>query len=297
MFEEYKIFHHKFVEWFRYYNHKISDELLSYQSALENLINYSDNDLKDLIQNSPYYKSTSEDIDWVSKVKMQGRVQKWVDHSISCTVNIPKEATEQLVGQIYMTAWESKCKGITIYRESSRDGILISTSKNKKIQNIRPDSIDAKVVRFMNGNEKWIAFIGMMNDRPYEIFSGLMDDDIKHLPKSITNGKIIRIKIDNDNKRYDFQYDVGFGYKNYLPNIGQSFNPEYYNYARFVSTLLREDIDLLKIINTLDGLDSGNLINVWNKGVSRALKSFIKDGTISMQNCEHCPGCGYSKCE
>lgn len=312
MFEEYTIFHHKFVDWYRITNksHINGGGEYTYEMALEDLSSISTDELTDLINSSPYSKSISENIDWTSKVKMQGRIQRWIDHSISSTTNLPKDATEELVNKVYMTAWEEGCKGCTVYRAGSRDGILLSTSKNKTPQSIRPDVIDAKVIRFINGKEKWIAFIGIVNGAPFELFTGAIDDDIKHLPKSITTGKIIRTIINNTEKRYDFQYDIGFGYKNHLPNIGLSFNPEYYNYARFVSTLLREGVDLVKIINTLDGLQSDDLINVWNKGVSRALKSFVQDGTVSSQTCEkcgsilvfengceHCHGCGYSKCD
>lgn len=305
LYEEYSVFHHKFINWFMSYSYIEEKELIDYQTAMDRLKSYSEEQLKELITKSPYYKSTSDDIDWISKVRMQGKIQKWVDHSISCTVNLPKGITEQVVNQVYMTAWESGCKGCTVFRTGSRDAILFSTSKNT-----RPNSLDARVIRFMNGSEKWIAFIGIMNERPFEVFGGHIDDDIKHLPKSIVNGKIVKVKNEDGTKRYDFQYDIGFGYRNCLPNIGQSFNPEYHNYARFVSTSLQEGVELLKIINTLDRLECGNVINPWNRGIARALRSFIDDGTKSTSiceycgstlvfegGCEHCPGCGWGKCD
>lgn len=312
MFEEYSVFHHKFIDWYRF--SKLSDENTkapSFIEAQEILSKLDDKQLNDLIKMSPYYRSTSADIDWVAKVRMQGEVQKWIDHSISCTVNLPKEVDEELVSKVYMTAWEAGCKGVTIYRDGSRDGVLISTNKAKRKSKKRPECLDAKVIRFINGRDSWIAFIGTLDGKPYEIFTGKVDDDIKYLPKSIESGKIIRVVQEGGGRRYDFQYEIGYGYVNVLPNIGLAFNPEYFNYARLVSALLREGVDLVTIINTIDDLQCGDLINVWNKGVSRALRTFIADGTKSGQKCDrcgselvyingctHCPGCGMGgKCD
>lgn len=317
MFEEYTVFHHKFVEWYRL-GYLENDPDITHEIALSTLQSMSDEQLTELISQSPYHKSTAEDIDWVDKVRMQGVIQKWIDHSISCTVNIPSDSTVELVNDIYMEAWKSGCKGATIYRDGSRDGVLISkdseskSKENSKITN-RPKEIEAVVTRFRNGNENWLAFIGLIDNKPWEIFTGKIDDDIKYLPKSITNGKIIKVDTVNEaeHHRYDFQYEIEHGYINTLPDIGNAFNPEYYNYARIVSAMLQEDVKLAKITAVLSKLKCGDTINAWNRGVVRALKKFIADGVKTGVKCEYCgaelvyyngcttcPGCGRGgKCD
>lgn len=313
MFEEYLVFHHKFIEWYRL--GYVPSYNLTYKEAQIELESRSYKELDELIKLSPYYKATAEDIDWVAKVEMQGKIQKWIDHSISCTVNVPKETSVELVNEIYKTAWESGCKGVTIYRDGSRDGVLIEAKKidDKPKVKARPDEIEAVVTRFRNGNENWLAFIGIIDGQPWEIFTGKIDDDIKHLPKSITIGKIKKAELpdDPDHHRYDFLYDIGHGYINALPDIGNAFNPEYYNYARTVSAMLQENVKIEKIVAVLNKLKCGDTINAWNRGVIRALKKFIENGVKSGSKCPHCgaelvyyngcttcPGCGQGgKCD
>jgi ribonucleoside-diphosphate reductase alpha chain len=315
MFEEYRVLHPKFIEWYSV------TKALPYEVAKEELSQLDDKTFQTYFESSPYYGSTAQDIDWVAKVKMQGEIQKWVDHSISCTVNMPNDTPVEVVDKVYMAAWKSGCKGVTIYRDGSRDGVLVSekpkeTTKNKSLS--RPDALETRVIRFRNNNENWIAFIGVLDERPFEVFTGKIDDDIKHLPKSIDKGIVNKIEYETKDEdgikvkmhRYDFQYEVGFGYINTLPDIGNAFNPETYNYARMVSAMLQEGMNLDKIINVLLKLKCGDTINVWNKGVARALKKFIEDGTKSSEKCEicggdmvyeggckHCTSCGASKCE
>lgn len=333
MFEEYRVFHHKFIEWFYIGIQSLSKSVdtpigrwckehpqkcesissskkseFTFQKAKSILENLSDEAMDALYKISPYYQSTANDCDWVAKVKMQGAIQKWVDHSISCTVNLPSNVNEDLVSEVYMEAYKSGCKGCTIYRDGSRSGVLIKSDKNTEEK--RPEVLDAKVVRFKNGSENWIAFIGLLNNKPYEIFTGKVDDDVKFLPKSITEGKIVQVKDEDSEKhRYDFMYEIGYGYKNVLPGISLVFNPEYWNYARLISGMMRANVTLPKIIKVVDGMDNGELINTWKKGVSRALRQFVADGTKSGSKCPKCgadlifesgcvicPGCGDSKC-
>lgn len=333
MFEEYRVFHHKFIEWFYVGVKNLSKSVdtpigrwckehpqkcepmssnekpeFTFQRAKIILEKLSDEAMDSLYKISPYYLSTANDCDWVSKVNMQGSIQKWVDHSISCTVNLPSNVTEELVSDVYMAAYKSGCKGCTVYRDGSRSGVLIKTEKT--VEGKRPEVLDAKVVRFKNGSENWIAFVGLLNNKPYEIFTGKVDDDIKFLPKSITEGKIVQVKDEDSEKhRYDFRYEIGYGYKNTLPGISLVFNPEYWNYARLISGMMRANVTLPKIIKVVDGMDNGDLINTWKKGVSRALRQFVADGTKSGSKCPKCgadlifesgcvicPGCGDSKC-
>lgn len=311
MFEEYTVFHHKFVEWYQISHNYTSNEI-GYSEALNYLSRLNDDEIQKVYESSPYFNSTANDIDWVSKVKMQGIIQKWIDHSISCTVNMPKGTTEETVSQVYETAWSSGCKGVTVYVDGSRDGILISNkSKSDARSTTRPEIIEAKVIRFRNGSENWIAFVGVVNGKPFEVFSGKVDDDIKYLPKSVEYGKIHKKSNPDGSHRYDFSYEIGFGYTNVLPDIGSSFNPECYNYARFVSALLQEGTSPVRIINVLGKLKCGDTINTWNRGVARALKSFVTDGSKSGQICPYCgselvyyngcttcPGCGKGgKCD
>ncbi|MDR1886639.1 MAG: adenosylcobalamin-dependent ribonucleoside-diphosphate reductase [Prevotellaceae bacterium] len=305
-YEENFLFHHKFLEWAKINGMNVKD-----------VKKLSENQLEKLIEMSPYNQSTSADINWVSKVKMQGRMQQWVDHSISVTVNLPEEATEDLVAEVYRTAWESGCKGITVYREGSRSGILVP-SKNKKdddkalFPKKRPEVLDAEVVRFKNKSEQWIAFVGLYNGRPYEIFTGLIDEDVRVLPKSVTMGKIIKEKIDGDSV-YHFQWIDKYGYTNTLGGISHMFDKEFWNYAKLISGVLRNGMNIIDVVNLVNGLElDRETINTWKNGIERALKRFIPDGTedstgvkcpqcgatslVYEEGCLTCKSCGYSKC-
>lgn len=305
-FEEYVVFHHKFLTWMQKNGYQIQEH-------------YTQEELDNLIEKSPYYKATSNDVDWLQKVKMQGRVQKWVDHSISVTINLPSDVNEDLVNNLYVEAWKSGCKGCTVYRDGSRSGVLISTKKEKKdvpevIDTVRPKELEADIVRFQNNKEKWIAFIGLRKDgRPYEIFTGLADDeDGILLPKSITKGKIIKAIDEDGNKHYDFQYQNKRGYKITIEGLSDKFNPEYWNYAKLISGVLRYGMPInqvMKLVSTLE-LDSES-INTWKNGVERALKKYLPNGTkasgqtcpncgqetlIYQEGCLICTSCGTSKC-
>lgn len=306
--EEYNVFHPKFVDWLNI-NGYDSDKVKT----------FDDTRLNALIEKSPYYKATSNDIDWVSKVKMQGKIQQWVDHSISVTVNLPKEATEELVSKVYQTAWESGCKGMTIYRDGSRSGVLISN--DKKDENvgfhetkapIRPSRIDADVVRFQNDYEKWIAVIGLLDGKPYEVFTGKADGF--YLPPWVQKGFVIRSKgEDDDRARYDFQFQDKEGYKVTIEGLSRSFNKEYWNYAKLISGILRHGMPLPFLVNLIENLNFDNdSITTWKNGVVRSLKRYIPDGTAnSKQECPQCKEkdglmykegcltckyCGFSKC-
>jgi len=305
--EEYYVFHHKFMTWCIVNGHK-KEEVMSLNSE----------QIDDLVRQSPYYKATSNDIDWLAKVKMQGKMQKWVDHSISVTVNLPNDATEELVADVYKTAWESGCKGVTVYRDGSRSGVLVSAkdgeSKTPALKKrVRPDSLEAEVIRFKNGAEQWIALVGLLNDQPYEIFTGLIDDDTRSIPKSVTMGSIVKEKNEAGNSRYDFQFVDRYGYKNTIGGISHMFNKEYWNYAKLISGVLRNGMPITDVVNLIAGLQLDNeAINNWKNGVERALKRYIPDGTIDnsgrkcekcnshelvyQEGCLTCKGCGYSKC-
>jgi ribonucleoside-diphosphate reductase alpha chain len=276
--------------------------------------------MQQLLEKSPYFKATSNDVDWVSKVHMQGEVQKWVDHSISVTINLPEDVKEDLVGQLYITAWKSGCKGVTVYRDGSRSGVLVSNDSKKKDENVievhsikRPDVLEAEILRFNNNDEKWIAFVGLTNGRPYEIFTGLADEEMFPIPKSIKKGKIIKTRDENGVSRYDFQYTDKYGYKNTLGGLSHMFDKEYWNYAKLISSVLRHGMpipDVVRLVSSLH-LDSDN-INTWKNGVERALKSFIPNGTkvkkgakcqecgsenlVYQEGCLLCTDCGSSKC-
>ena len=309
-FEEYVVYHHKFVEWMK-------------KNGIDTTKRYSQVELDNIVARSPYAKATSNDIDWVAKVQMQGRIQKWVDHSISVTINLPNNVDEKLVNELYVTAWKSGCKGCTVYRDGSRAGVLVSTDdKNKKeksqseemkptITEVRPLVLEADVVRFQNNKEKWVAFIGLLNGQPYEIFTGQQDDeDGIPLPKNVTHGVIIKHVDEDGNKRYDFQFENKIGYKTTIEGLSERFNPEFWNYAKLISGVLRYKMPLelvIKLVASLQ-LDSQS-INTWKNGVERALKRYIQDGTataemcpkcktqlIFEEGCLHCPQCGYSKC-
>ncbi len=308
MFEEYNVYHHKFVDWLRINGYDIA-----------RLDTISDEELEKWVAASPYHKATANDIDWVAKVKMQGAIQKWVDHSISVTVNLPNNISEEIVADVYRTAWESGCKGITVYRDGCRAGVLVD-KKSKKAEkkceeatgeNRRPKSIPADVIRFKNGSEMWIAFVGMVDGRPYEIFTGKIEDDAMYIPTKITKGNIIKVREEDGTKRYDFQYTDRYGYTNTIGGISRLFDESFWNYAKLISGVLRYNMPIEKVVSLIDGLhlDDEN-INTWKNGVKRALKQYIEDGTRSKGKCPQCGqenmayqngcltclSCGYSKC-
>lgn len=304
-FEEYNVLHPKFIDWLM---------LRGYNK--EQIERMEDRELDKLIAESPYYKATSADIDWVSKVKMQGAIQKWVDHSISVTVNIPKETTEEVVSTIYMTAWESGCKGCTIYRDGSRHGVLVSKSTGDKCSEFgenkapkRPKKLEAEVVRFKNEKEDWIAVVGMYNNRPYEIFTGRAESFI--LPKWVEKGWVIRVKEKGDeHARYDFQFLDQDGYHVTMEGLSRMFKKEYWNYAKLISGILRHGMPIPNVVDLIGKLNFDvDSITTWSNGVARALKRYIKDGTetgetcpdcggkiIYTGGCKSCPNCGWSKC-
>ena len=306
-FVEYYVFHHQFVKWL---------EINGYDTT--RLQSISEEELNEWLMASPYYKATANDIDWVAKVKMQGAIQKWVDHSISVTVNLPNEVTEELVADVYRTAWESGCKGITVYRDGCRDGVLLDVKdkgtekKCSSEQTIRrPESIPADIVRFKNGKEDWIAFVGKQDDRPYEIFTGKIEEDAMYIPKTIHQGHILKVTEADGTKRYDFQYQDRYGYVNTIGGISRLFDEEFWNYAKLISGVLRYGMPIDKVVQLVDGLHlDSETINTWKNGVERALKQYIKDGTrgkgrcpqcgqenMAYQNgCLTCMACGYSKC-
>ena len=299
--EEYNVFHHKFVDWMK---------IKGYNP--EEVKSYSAKKIDEIVQKSPYYKATSNDIDWINKVKMQGDVQKWVDHSISVTINLPKDAKEELVSELYITAWKSGCKGTTVYRDGSRTGVLVAEKKNEQ-RDIpkRPKILNAEIIRFNNNNEKWIAFVGLMEGRPYEIFTGLTDEEVFPIPKTITKGQIIKTKDENGNNRYDFQYTDKYGYTNTLGGLSHMFQPEFWNYAKLISGVLRHGMPIRNVLNLVTSLRlDSETINTWKAGVERALKQYIPDGTkakgectdcgsdnlIYQEGCLICQDCGSSKC-
>jgi ribonucleoside-diphosphate reductase alpha chain len=301
--EEYMVFHHKFKTWMEVNGHELKR-------------NYSNEELDRLIEKSPYHKASSNDIDWLAKVRMQGQIQKWVDHSISVTINLPEEATEELVNKLYFAAWESGCKGVTVYREGSRSGVLIST-KDKKTEGIfptkRPEILEADIVRLQNNKEKWIAFIGLIDGKPYEIFTGLADDeDGILLPRSVTQGWIIKSRDESGASRYDFQYRNSRGYKTTIEGLSFKFNPIFWNYAKLISSVLRHSMSIQKVVELVSSLQFDvESINTWKNGVARALKKYIPNGTaaedakcegcgsanvIYQEGCLICQDCGSSKC-
>ena len=301
-FEKYNVYHHGFITWAKINNYDLRD--------------LSDENYEKLYQMSPYYKSTSADIDWLSKVRMQGEIQKWVDHSISVTVNIPEDTSEEMVSDIYMTAWKSGCKGITIYREGSRDGIMVSDKHQQKTDGVfkefdvpkRPKIIECDVIHFSNKGEKWVGVLGLVKDRPIEIFTGKWDSFM--IPALIEKGFVIKVK-ENGNTRYDFQYVDADGYKCTMEGLNRAFNREYHNYARLISGVLRQGMPLIYVYELIDGLklEDGDSITDWKSGVKRLIKKHIKEGVktkdlcpdcganlIFSENCKKCTVCGYSAC-
>ena len=289
-FEEYIVYHQKFLTWMKANGYDVEKK-------------YTQDELDELLARSPYHKATANDVDWVEKVRMQGAIQKWVDHSISVTVNLPNDITEEVVNEIYITAWKSGCKGCTIYRDGSRSGVMISVKKKEEpkppceppvVTERRPDVLECDVVRFQNNKEKWVAFVGLLEGRPYEIFTGLQDDDEGIvLPKTVTKGRIVKhISPEDGSKRYDFQFENKRGYKTTVEGLSEKFNKEYWNYAKLISGVLRYRMPLENVIKLVDSLqlESEN-INTWKVGVARALKKYISDGTIAQG--QKCPNCGH----
>ena len=288
-FEEYVVFHHKFVTWML---------ANGYPAAKK----YTSAEIDDMIAHSPYYKATSNDVDWVQKVKMQGRIQRWVDHSISVTINLPNDVSEDLVDQLYVEAWRSGCKGCTVYRDGSRAGVLISAEDKKKkgetkmappqIVSTRPAELDADVVKFQNNREKWIAFVGLLNGRPYEIFTGLADDEEGiMLPKTVEKGSLIKSYDSDGRKHYDFQFKNKRGFKMTLEGLDSKFEPEYWNYAKLISGVLRYGMPITQVIKLVQEMELNNeSINTWKNGVARALKKYLPNGTEVKG--QECPNCG-----
>jgi ribonucleoside-diphosphate reductase alpha chain len=298
--EEFNVFHHKFVDWLRI-NGYDPDKL----RAMTN------EEIEEIINKSPYSKATANDVDWIAKVKMQGAIQKWVDHSISVTINLPADAKEELVSQLYLTAWKSGCKGATVYRDGSRDGVLI-TGKSEVIRERpkRPKVLDCDVIRFNINEEKWVAFVGLKDNKPYEIFTGLADEEIFPIPRSIVKGQIIKNKNDEGKTRYDFQYTDKYGYKKTIGGLSHTFQPEFWNYAKLISGVLRHEMPIADVVNLVQSLNlDSESINNWKNGVERALKKYIPNGTKAKGKCECgsdnlvyeegcliCKDCGSSKC-
>ena len=304
-FEEYNVFHPKFIDWLKI-NGYDADEVMAMKDA----------DLNKIIEKSPYHKATSADIDWVAKVKMQGAIQKWVDHSISVTVNIPKETSKEIVREIYETAWKSGCKGCTIYRDGSRHGVLVSNDEQNHPQfgetkaPKRPKKLDAEIVRFKNNKEDWIAVVGMYEGRPYEIFTGRASNFL--LPATVEKGWVIRVKEQGDeHARYDFQFLDPDGYKVTIEGLSRTFKKEYWNYAKLISGILRHGMPIQNVVDLITKLTfDEDTITTWKNGVARALRRYIKDGTATDEvcpdcgqktvvysgGCKHCTNCGWSKC-
>src|SRR5690554_4697019 len=307
--EEYVVFHHRFRQWMEVNGYSTEE-------------NYSQEELNELVKKSPYFEATSNDVDWLNKVRMQGAVQKWVDHSISVTINLPNDVDEELVGDLYLEAWKAGCKGVTVYRDGSRSGVLISNDENEEEQETetltsfptkRPKILNADVVRFQNNKDKWIAFIGLIDDKPYEIFTGFSDDeDGILLPRWVNEGYIIKNRNEDGSSRYDFQFENKRGYKTTIEGLSYKFNPEFWNYAKLISSTLRHGMPIEKAVDLINSLQLDNeSINTWKNGVARALKRYIADGTeVDKQKCESCNStsliyqegcltckdCGSSKC-
>ena len=315
-FEEYVVYHPKFITWMNINGIEVKD-------------NYTQEQIDEIVAKSPYYKATSNDVDWLNKVKMQGAVQKWVDHSISVTINLPNDVSEDMVNKLYVEAWKSGCKGCTVYRDGSRSGVLISLKNEKKkttenaapspadengfVTHKRPIELDADVVRFQNNKEKWIAFIGLIDGKPYEIFTGIADDDEGiFCPKSVSKGKIIKVIDENGQKRYDFQFVNKRGFKTTIEGLSEKFNPEFWNYAKLISGVLRYCMPIAQVLKLVGSLELDNQsINTWKVGVERALKKYLPNGEkasgqtcpncgqeslVYQEGCLICTNCGTSRC-
>ena len=304
--EEYNVFHHNFLTWL-----KVNG------MDTEEVKDFSESDVEELVKRSPYHKATSNDVDWMKKVKMQGAIQKWVDHSISVTINLPADVKEELVGELYVKAWESGCKGVTVYRDGSRTGVLVASDKKKEGETQfpirRPAELDAEILRFKNNEEEWIAFIGLLDEKPYEIFTGRKEEDTFPIPSKVTRGKILKTKNEDGSKRYDFQYVDKYGYKVTMGGLSHQFNSEFWNYAKLISGVLRHGMPVVDAINLISSLRLDNeSINTWSAGVVRSLKKYIPNGTkakpgqkceecnsnhlIYQEGCLICTDCGHSKC-
>jgi ribonucleoside-diphosphate reductase alpha chain len=311
-FEEYIVYHPKFLTWMRI-------------NGLDTERKYSQAEIDELVKKSPYYHATANDVDWHEKVKMQGAIQKWIDHSISVTINLPANVSEDLVNELYVEAWKCGCKGCTVYRDGSRSGVLIASTPKKKeedpcecqppvVTEVRPKSLECDVVRFQNNKEKWVAFVGLLDGYPYEIFTGVLDDeDGIALPKTVVKGQIIKNLDENGGKRYDFQFVNRRGYKTTIEGLSEKFNKEYWNYARLISGVLRYRMPLNNVIKLVGSLSFPNneSINSWKNGVERALKKYVMDGAeakgqvcpncgqetlVYQEGCLICKNCGTSRC-
>lgn len=302
--EEYVVYHHRFVEWMQINGYEVKTD-------------YSNEEIEELIKASPYYKATSNDIDWVSKVKMQGEIQKWVDHSISVTVNLPNDVSEELVGKLYLEAWRSGCKGCTVYRDGSRAGVLVTNDKKKPSETKgpvkRPKEMEADVVRFHNNKEKWIAFVGLYDGKPYEIFTGIADDDEGIMvPKTVEKGVIVKNRNEDGTSRYDFQFQNKRGFKITIEGLSYKFNPEFWNYAKLISGIMRHGMPVVDMLDLISSLQlNSDSINTWKNGIERTLKKYVPNGTeatgrrcqncnsesvIYQEGCLICTDCGSSKC-
>lgn len=285
-FEEYIVYHHKFVDWLKVNGYNV-DEVMRLPEA----------EIEKIVAKSPYNKATANDIDYINKVRMQGAIQKWVDHSISVTINMPNNISADVVAECYMEAWKSGCKGVTVYRDGSRSGVLVDAKKGdgkeEKPATIheRPKVLEADIVRFSNQKENWIAFIGLVNGSPYEIFTGRVEDDVLNIPKSITHGYIVKVPLQDGTTRYDFQYKNKYGYVTTFEGLSHIFDSEYWNYAKLISGVLRHGMEIDKVVKLVTSLQLSDNINTWKAGVARALKRYIPDGT-SVDNSQACPHCG-----
>ncbi len=285
-FEEYIVYHPKFLEWMR-------------TRGIEPRRDFTQAELDALVAESPYAGATANEIDWLEKVTMQGKIQKWVDHSISVTINLPADISVEAVESLYRQAWHAGCKGCTVYRDGSRSGVLVAIEKKKEepaehkpILAKRPIELEADVVRFQNNKEKWIAFVGLVDGRPYEIFTGLADDeDGIFIPKSVNHGKIIKATDENGNKRYDFQFINKRGHKTTIEGLSDKFKPEFWNYAKLISGVLRYGMPIDQVLKLVGGLElDSQSINTWKMGVERALKKYLPNGTTAKG--QRCPNCG-----
>jgi ribonucleoside-diphosphate reductase alpha chain len=299
--EEFNVFHHKFADWLKI-NGYDPDEVKE----------MDDEEIEAIIAKSPYYKATANDVDWLAKVRMQGAIQKWVDHSISVTINLPADVKEELVSELYLTAWKSGCKGATVYRDGSRDGVLITGKPDTKSERPkRPKVLDCDVIRFNINEERWVAFVGLKDKRPYEIFTGLADEEIFPIPNTIVKGQIIKVKNEDSKTRYDFQYTDKYGYKKTIGGLSHMFKPEFWNYAKLISGVLRHEMPIADVVNLVQSLKlDSESINNWKNGVERALKKYIPNGTkakgkctechsenlVYEEGCLICKDCGSSKC-